>query len=365
MANLLPRSHVIAIADHIQQWCPHLKCVPAPEERQFILWDQMPSRWRVVGAALGGQRRSPGVDEHRRRVTMLARAAIILGSMPAYPAHPAHPTSAETIATAIQNGVARITLNRPDALNAFAGDMRERLVAALDRVASDASARVLVITGAGRAFCAGGDVKVMESLVARGASFDELAPLLGLGRSIVTRIHALPFPTIAALNGPAAGAGMNLALACDIRWASDEASFGETFVQIGLHPDWGGTYFLPRLVGVSRALELCWTGAMIGADEAQRLGLVSRVVPAATFAEEVDRFAQKLVIAPQASVRAAKRTLRASLARDLEQCLDAEEQAQAECWASPDVAEGLRAFVEKRRAQYGAAAPVVASPRFE
>jgi 2-(1,2-epoxy-1,2-dihydrophenyl)acetyl-CoA isomerase len=271
----------------------------------------------------------------------------------------------DAIRTEINGAIARITLNRPDALNAFGGDMRERLVAALDRVAAAPGVRVLVITGAGRAFCAGGDVRHMEALVARGASFDELAPLLALGRAIVTRIHALPFPTLAAVNGPAAGAGMNLALACDIRWASDAASFGETFAQIGLHPDWGGTYFLPRLAGLSRALELCWTAAMIGAEEAQRQGIVSRVVPAQQFAAEVDRFAEKLALTPQASARAAKRTLRASLARDLEQCLDAEEEAQAECWASPDVAEGLRSFVEKRRAHYTALAPAAAGPRFE
>jgi len=281
------------------------------------------------------------------------------------PARPSNPAAADTILTEISASIARITLNRPDALNAFAGDMRERLLAALDRVAATPGMRVLVITGSGRAFCTGGDVRYMNALVERDAPFDELAALLRLGRAIVTRIHALPFPTLAAVNGPAAGAGMNLALACDIRWASDEASFGETFAQIGLHPDWGGTYFLPRLAGMSRALELCWTGAMIGAEEAQRLGIVSRVVPAKQFAAEVDRFAEKLALTPQASVRAAKRTLRASFAHTLEQCLDAEEQAQAECWASPDVAEGLRAFVEKRRARYTAEAPAMAGRRFE
>jgi 2-(1,2-epoxy-1,2-dihydrophenyl)acetyl-CoA isomerase len=275
-----------------------------------------------------------------------------------------------TIRIDLADGVARITLDRPEALNAFADDMREQLVAALDAVAADPGARVLVITGAGRAFCAGGDVRHMAGLAGRGAGFEELEPLLELGRAIVSRVAALPFPTLAAVNGAAAGAGLNLALACDLRLASAEASFGETFVRIGLHPDWGGTYHLPRIVGASKALELCWTGDMIGAEEALRIGLVDRVFAADRFEAEVAAFAARLAAAPQASVRAAKRTLRASAARDLGACLDAEAAAQAECLATPDVSEGLRAFVEKRAARFGGAAhpePLASSstPRFE
>ncbi len=254
----------------------------------------------------------------------------------------------------VRDHVATITLDRPAKLNSFADDMREQLITALDQVARDPDARVLVVTGAGRAFSAGGDVQHMVALKERNAGFDEMLPLLEAGRRIVTRLHELPIPTIAAVNGVAAGAGANLALACDLRLASDQASFGETFVRIGLHPDWGGTYFLPRLVGAARALELCWLGDVIDAAEALRIGLVNRVIPAAEFAREVSAYAARLAAAPATSVREIKRTIRASEQRTLAACLDGETAAQELCWASPDIAEGLRAFVEKRTARFGA-----------
>lgn len=280
--------------------------------------------------------------------------------------------NAETILLARDDGVATITLNRPERLNAFAGDMRERLLDALDRVAADRKARVLVLTGAGAAFCSGGDVQHMVDLKSRGADFAALAPLLDAGRAIVTRLAALPIPVIAAVNGVAAGAGCNLALACDVRLASSEARFGETFVRIGLHPDWGGTFHLPRLAGTAAALDLCWTGDLIGSEDALRMGLVQRIYPAKEFAKRWREYAARLAAAPATSVRAAKRTLVAAAGRTLEQCLDAEARAQAACWASADSAEGLRAFVEKRAARFGAepveeeaSVPSSAARRFE
>jgi len=163
------------------------------------------------------------------------------------------------IETSIANGIATITLNRPEKLNAFTGTMREDLLAALQTCERDDAARVIVITGAGRAFCAGGDVEYMASLQKTNdtASFRKL---LDAGRDIVLQIVSMEKPVIASINGIAAGAGCNLALGCDYRIASDQAKLGETFVRIGLHPDWGGTWHLPRLVGRSRALELCMTG---------------------------------------------------------------------------------------------------------
>ncbi len=262
--------------------------------------------------------------------------------------------SEPNILVGVEGVVAVIKLNRPDKLNAFTGDMRERLVEALDHVAADREARVLVLTGAGKGFCSGGDIQHMVDLKSRGKGFDALEPLVDAGRAIVTRLAALEIPVIAAVNGVAAGAGMNLALACDVRLASSEARFGETFVKIGLHPDWGGTYHLTRLAGTAAALDLCWTGEVIDADEALRLGLVQRVYPAKSFAKDWREYVARLAAAPVTSLRAAKRTLRAALGRTLEQCLDAESRAQAACWASVDSTEGLAAFVEKRAASFTA-----------
>lgn len=251
------------------------------------------------------------------------------------------------------NGVASVTLNRPDRLNAFADDMREQLGAALDQVAHFPGARVLLLTGAGRAFCSGGDVRHMVDLKQRGAGFDALQPLLDAGRAVIARLAALPIPTIAAVNGAAAGAGLNLALACDLRIASDQATFGQTFARIGLHPDWGGSYFLPRAIGLGPALEMSWLGDMIGADEALRIGLVNRVVPHDRLADEARSLAARLAAAPERPVRLVKASFTASAHRTLEECLDAEAGAQAACWNSADAAEGLRAFVEKRSPKFG------------
>ena len=269
------------------------------------------------------------------------------------------------------DGVATVLLNRPEKLNAFTVEMRAQLGAALDAAAARGP-RALVITGAGRAFSAGGDLHFMVGLKQRGAGYDGLAPLVE-GGDTVARLAALPFPTLAAVNGPAAGGGLNLALACDLVVASEQATFGQTFVRIGLHPDWGGTYFLPRRVGLAKALELCWTGEMIDAREALRIGLVDHVWPHERFDDEVKALATRLASAPQTSVRLAKQTLRAGQERTLAQCLAAETEAQAACWDSPDSGEGIRAFVEKRKAQFGGepagapvgAAPSIAARRFE
>jgi 2-(1,2-epoxy-1,2-dihydrophenyl)acetyl-CoA isomerase len=263
---------------------------------------------------------------------------------------------ADTIRLEIEGGVAIVTLNRPEKFNAFAGEMRTRLIEALDAVATSPNARVLVITGAGRGFSSGGDVGFMSDLVARGAGYDELAPLVDGGREIVTRLAALPFPVIAAVNGVAAGAGANLMLACDVRVASDEARFGESFVRIGLHPDWGGSWSLPRAVGVAKALDLCWTGELLEAAEMLRLGLVQRVWPAAAFEREWRLYAGRLAAAPATSLHAAKANIRAARTRTLEEALAAESEAQRACWNSGDAAEGIRAFAEKRPPRFGSPA---------
>jgi 2-(1,2-epoxy-1,2-dihydrophenyl)acetyl-CoA isomerase len=270
------------------------------------------------------------------------------------------------------DGVATMVLNRPEKLNAFDDAMRAEFLAAIDALTARRDVRALVITGAGRAFSAGGDVSYMVGLKQRGADYGGgLGTLVAAGSTAITAIDALPFPTIACVNGPAAGGGANLALACDLRIASDRAGFGQSFVKIGMHTDWGGSYYLPRLVGLAKALELCWLGDMIDAGEALRIGLVNRVVPHDALETETRALAARLAAAPQTSVRAAKRNLRAGLARTLAECLDAEYQAQAACWESADSGEGVRAFVEKRAPSFGAGArdeaavPSPASRRFE
>lgn len=277
-----------------------------------------------------------------------------------------------TILLHVDGGVAVVTLNRPDALNAFAGDMRERLLEALDRIAGSPDVRVLVLTGAGRGFCSGGDVAFMRELLDRGAPYADLAPLVDTGAAVVSRLAALHVPVIAAVNGVAAGAGANLMLACDVRLASDAARFGETFVRIGLHPDWGGSHALPRVVGEAKALELCWSGELVDAAEMLRLGLVQRVWPAAEFDAGWREWAARLAAAPVTSVRAIKANLRAARHRTLEQALAAESEAQRACWDSGDAAEGIRAFVDKRAPRFAAgpalppdAAPGAASRRSE
>ncbi len=182
------------------------------------------------------------------------------------------------------------------------------LVEGLNRAAADGSTRVIILTGAGRGFCAGGDLAVLRDARSRNAGH-ELEGLLRAGKEIAMAICTMPKPVIAAVNGPAAGAGMNLALACDLRIASDQATFGETFTRVGLFPDFGGTYFLPRIVGVAKAAELFYTAEMISAAEAERLGIVNRVVPEEKFAEEAKKFAARLAAGPPMAIRAIKQVL--------------------------------------------------------
>ena len=245
------------------------------------------------------------------------------------------------IETTISNAITTITLNRPEKLNAFAGTMREELLEALRA----ADGRVVIITGAGRAFCAGGDVELMAGLQ-REKNVAAFRKLLDAGGDVVMQIAAMPQPVIAAINGIAAGAGCNLALACDYRIASDQAKLGETFVRIGLHPDWGGTWLLPRLVGRSRAFELLASGRMIDAQEALAIGMVDRVV--SDLAVEVQAFARTLADAPPIAIAGIKRALVASERNDLRAQLALEAEHQAQAFLSDDAAERIAAFLQKR-----------------
>src|SRR6266542_1896465 len=176
------------------------------------------------------------------------------------------------------SNIVKITLNRPEKLNAFVGHMRRDLAEALEEAGSDHNVRVVVITGAGRAFCAGGDVGSMAELIERKDT-EEFSRLLGSARRIITAIRQMTKPVVASVNGPAFGAGFNLVLACDLRIASTAATFSQSFAKVGLHPDWGGTYFLPRMVTTNKACEMFFLGEAIDAEEALHLGILNRVVP--------------------------------------------------------------------------------------
>ena len=257
----------------------------------------------------------------------------------------------EHIEVAEADCILTITLNRPDRLNAFVGHMRRDLAEALEHAGSDRNVRVVVITGAGRAFCAGGDVAFMAELMKRRDA-EEFSRILGAGRRVILAIRQMTKPVIASINGPASGAGVNLALACDLRIASSMATFSQSFAKVGLHPDWGGTYFLPRLVTPNKACEMFFLGESIDAAEAARLGLVNQVVAPEELESATLQLAQRLRAAPPIALAAAKHAVYVSQAADLEEMLRYETEAQLRCFDSDDGHEGVQAFLEKREPRF-------------
>ena len=257
----------------------------------------------------------------------------------------------EQIDVTDDGGITTITLNRPEKLNALAGHMRRDLAEALEAAGSDRAVHVVVITGVGRAFCSGGDVAAMADLIERQDA-DEFSRLLGSARRVVTAIRNMTKPVVASINGPAFGAGFNLALACDLRIASSNATFSQSFAKVGLHPDWGGTYFLPRLVTPNKACELFFLGNTIDAEEAQRLGLINFVVAPSELEAETRKLAERLREAPAIAIAAAKQAVYMSHSAELEEMLRYETEAQMRCFDSDDGAEGVRAFLEKRNPKF-------------
>jgi len=251
------------------------------------------------------------------------------------------------VETRIENSIGTITLNRPEKLNAFAAAMREDLLQALRFLDANDACRVVVITGAGRGFSAGGDVESMAGLQKNGDR-GAFRKLLDAGQAVVVQIAEMTKPVIASINGIAAGAGCNLALACDYRIASDQAKLSESFVKIGLHPDWGGTWLLPRLVGRSRAFELMVTGRMVEAEEALAIGMVDRVVPAADLVAETQKLASTMAAGPPLAIAAIKSALRQSEKNDLGAQVELESEHQRRAFQSKDAEEGIKAFFEKR-----------------
>jgi len=252
----------------------------------------------------------------------------------------------------VDHGVATLTFNRPEVRNAFGDTTRDVLFDLLQRAAADDAARCIVITGEGEAFSAGGDIRSMHAQ----QSDDDVSVIearLDVAASIVRFIRDLDIPVIAAINGAAAGGGMNLALACDIRYASSSAVFCESFVKIGLIPDWGGHYLLTRLVGPSQAMELLMLGDRIDAATALRLGLVNAVFPETSFRAEVTAKARAFAAGPGKALATIKRGVIASLDGTLEETLVFERTAQASLFLSDDAREGIAAFIEKRAPIFG------------
>jgi enoyl-CoA hydratase/carnithine racemase len=257
----------------------------------------------------------------------------------------------QAIILAVDGPIVSIKLNRPDKLNAFGGSMREEILDALGRIAADEAVRVLIVTGEGRGFSAGGDIDHLKQL---RENHDEegFRRVLSQGQAITKAMRSLPKPVIAAVNGPCAGAGFSFALGCDVRIASERATFGASFARIGLHPDWGGSWLLPRLAGSAHACELIFTGSMISAREAERIGLVNRAVGHDELMPAVLDLARRMSEAAPLTVRLAKESIYRSMNSDLETAFARETEVQAGCFHSEDFLEGLTAFKEKRIPQF-------------
>jgi 2-(1,2-epoxy-1,2-dihydrophenyl)acetyl-CoA isomerase len=256
------------------------------------------------------------------------------------------------IAVGSEGGVLTITLNRPDKLNALTGVMSDELIEVFTSARDDDEVRALVVTGAGRGFCAGQDLTEFEDAYRAGERPDIREHLARSYHRLIPLLVATPKPVIAAVNGVAAGAGVSLAAACDIRIAGHDARFTQAFVKIGLVPDSGGTWLLPRIVGYARALELSITGEVIDAAAALEIGLVNRVVPGDDLEGEVSDLAARLAAMPTAAIAETKTLLRGALGLDLERALAAEADAQARMGQTDDHLEGVMAFAEKREPRF-------------
>ncbi|WP_226659502.1 enoyl-CoA hydratase-related protein [Guptibacillus hwajinpoensis] len=249
----------------------------------------------------------------------------------------------ETIEYEVKDSISWIRLNRPNKLNAFTFEMNKEITEAIKHANNDSDARCVVITGNGRAFCSGQDLDGVDEGVDHGEM------LRSTYNPMVKEITSSTKPVIAAVNGVAAGAGMSLALACDFRVAHENASFIEAFVHVGLVPDSGSTYFLPRLIGHAKALELAILGDKVSATDAKELGLVTQIYSKEQWEKGVNQFANRLASLPPKAVSLIKQSLLRSWDRTLDEVLEMEAVAQAEAGQTKDHQEGLRAFTEKRK----------------
>ena len=246
------------------------------------------------------------------------------------------------------NGVCTLALNRPEVYNSFNQSMALQLQQQLDDCATNDEVRVIVITGKGKAFCAGQDLA--EATDPNGPGLQTI--VRDHYNPIILKIRSIEKPVIAAVNGVAAGAGANIALACDITIAKQSASFIQAFSKIGLIPDSGGTFFLPRLIGMQKALALMMTGDKVSASEAEKLNMIYKAVDDESFDEEIENFANQLAIMPTRGLGLTKKAVNLGLFNSLEDQLDVEEKIQVEAGSTEDCAEGVAAFLQKRQPKF-------------
>ncbi len=258
----------------------------------------------------------------------------------------------ETVNFELNESAAIITLNRPDALNALSLQLSTDLRRAIEK-AVESKARAVILTGAGRAFCSGGDLREMQMMWQKEGRIEAFLeePLKAL-HTVIRLIRETPIPFLAAVQGVCAGAGTNFALACDLVFAAENATFNEAFVRIGLSPDCGGSFFLPRAVGEKLAAELFMTGDTLTAERAEKISMINRVVAAENLMEEAVKMAKKLALAPTGSIGRIKRMLNASFSNDLQAQLGLEHEMQIESGKSNDFKEGVQAFFEKRQPNF-------------
>ena len=256
----------------------------------------------------------------------------------------------DSVLVSLESGVLRITLNRPDKLNAFNVDLHKGLADAMTRAETEAAVRCLLVTGAGRGFCAGADLTARD--MKSPAPLDLGAMLDAHYNPLVKRMRTLPKPIVCAVNGVAAGAGANFALACDIVIAARSASFIQAFVKIGLVPDCGGSYFLPRLAGMQRAMALAMTGDRLSAEDAERWGLIWKCFDDSILKSESEKLALQLASGPTRSLGLIKQAMYSSANSDLGTQLDLERDLQREVGKGKDYREGVTAFLEKRKPKF-------------
>ncbi|WP_392561102.1 enoyl-CoA hydratase/isomerase family protein [Orbus sturtevantii] len=255
----------------------------------------------------------------------------------------------EHIKYEVKRHIGILTLNRPEAYNALSNVMRDELRTVLIQIEQDPDIRVLIITGQGKAFCAGGDVKLMVSRMESGLDFKERREIFRNDvAAMVKRLYAIKIPVIAAINGGAYGAGVSISLLCDMRVAADNAKFGFSFAKRGLIPDWGANYFLPRLIGYAKAMELVACGKVIDSQEALACGLVNQVTSESELMDTVLKIAEGIALASPNAIAESKNALRFGLMQSMDEALEYEATTQSLCQLSSDHKEGVLSFVEKR-----------------